>query len=46
MPMIARRSVDDDATEDDAEDVAAEEGEAGVDSIRDDRWNENESRCR
>ena len=35
MPMMVRRSDDDDATEDDAEDVAEEE--AAVDGIRDRR---------
>ena len=35
MPMMVRRAVDDDATKDDVEDVAAEEEEAMVDNIHD-----------
>ena len=39
---MARPSVNDDAMEDDAGDVAAEE-EVAVDNIRANQWNENES---
>lgn len=45
MRLMVRPSVDDDAMEDDAEDVAAEEEDVAVDNIRDDQWNGNESRC-
>ena len=40
--LMARPSVNDDAMEDDAGDVAAEE-EVAVDNIRANQWNENES---